>query len=215
MIVCGHGARSAREKPTMFDEKAFERFKAFIAQADAQIYGIVLRRGYAKPPPKRNTFATVVGSVIGQRIKFARARALRGALYTKLGTDDFRPQQVGELGAEGLKALGVGQKRCETIMRLTDLVLAGGLRLETPADIRRLSDVKGIGQWTVGCAAVVHSLSVDDARFDDTLLHSDLIIKRGIKALYGLTRTAEILELAQKWSPWKGVVTWYLWKEYT
>ncbi len=195
---------------TMFDEKAFEQFKAFIADADAKIFSIVTKHGYVKPPPKRNVFATVVGSIIGQRIRFARARMLRGKLYTRLGTDDFCPRQIQELGKDGLRALGIGARPCGTIMRLTDLFSQGDV-----ADIRALTRVKGIGQWTVTCAAIVDSLNDDGRRFDDTLLHTDLIIKRGIQSLFGLTSNRDIIELSHRWSPWKGVVTWYLWKEFT
>lgn len=177
--------------------------------------GVVAKHGFLPPPPKRNLFATVVGSVLGQRVRFARARMLRGKLYTQLGTDDFCPQQIRALGVDGLRALGVGKKRSETVVRLANFVVDGDLRLSTAADARALTQVEGVGEWTVRCAALVHSLHDDDANFDDTLLVSDLIIRRGIKSLYGVTAKKEIAALAQTWSPWRGVVTWYLWKEFT
>jgi DNA-3-methyladenine glycosylase II len=48
----------------------------------------------------------------------------------------------------------------------------------------------------------------------DVLPLSDLGLLKAIQLLYGdrFVKKAEILELSQKWKPYRTVATWYLWR---
>ena len=198
----------------MFTQENYEILLEHFRQRDFMIYQIMKKHGYVKPPPQRNIFAVLIGSIIGQRIRFTKARQLRGKLYTCLGTDDFTPDDILNLGQDGLLSLGMSQIQSDVIMRVTNHIINEQILLN-PEQIRELGSVKGIGPWTINCTNLMFSLNEDDDSFDDLLLDTDLIIKRGIKALYANLNKSQMAEVVENWKPHRGIVTWYIWKEFT
>jgi len=199
----------------VFDKKQYKELLQDMESKDPIIHKIVKKHGYLKPTPKRNIYALLIGSIIGQKIKFNLARKLRGKLYTKLETDNFTPQQIQTLGDSGLKDIGLSELQSTIIMRVTNYIIDNDLQLETPKDIAPFIDLKGIGKWTLNCTNIMYNLNTDDSDFDTQVLYQDLIIKRGIRKLYGISDNDKIIRLSENWSPWRGLITWYLWKEFT
>ena len=103
----------------------------------------------------------------------------------------------------------------DIIIRITNHFISSNTQPTKPNDIKQLIKIKGIGPWTINCTNIMYNLNADDNDFDNEILYQDLIIRRGIKKLYNITAKEDILKLSEKWSPWKGLVTWYLWKEFT
>lgn len=59
------------------------------------------------------------------------------------------------------------------------------------------------------------TLNEPEQTFNDYILHEDLIIRKGIINLYGDMNISQMLNLSKLWSPWRGIVVWYLWKKFT
>src|SRR5207247_5559005 len=75
--------------------------------------------------------------------------------------------------------------------------------------IERLTQVKGIGVWTV------HMFLIFALRRTDVLPIGDLGIRNAIRKAYGfeeLPGPAEMEELAVRWRPYCTVASWYLWR---
>lgn len=82
-------------------------------------------------------------------------------------------------------------------------------RLSDEAAIEHLIQVHGIGRWTAQMF-LIFSLG----RLD-VFPHDDLIVRSSIRELYGLAempdkRTSH--EIAQSWSPYRSVASWYCWR---
>ena len=70
--------------------------------------------------------------------------------------------------------------------------------------IRRLTEVKGIGAWTVQGALLIAWQRPDVLRTDD------LALRRSIQARYGLDHLpdpAEVADLAQRWRPYRSLAS--------
>ena len=48
---------------------------------DKPIYDLVKKQGYLQPPPTRGLFSLLVGAIVGQRIRFSKAKNIRGMIY--------------------------------------------------------------------------------------------------------------------------------------
>ena len=75
--------------------------------------------------------------------------------------------------------------------------------------IERLTQVKGIGVWTV------HMFLIFALRRTDVLPVGDLGIRNAIRKAYGLAelpQPAEMEVMAQRWRPYCSVASWYLWR---
>ena len=75
--------------------------------------------------------------------------------------------------------------------------------------IERLTEVKGIGEWTA------HMFLIFALRRTDVLPSGDLGIRAAIRKAYGLAELpapADIETLAARWRPYCTVASWYLWR---
>jgi DNA-3-methyladenine glycosylase II len=82
-------------------------------------------------------------------------------------------------------------------------------RLSDQEVIERLTQVKGIGPWTV------HMFLIFALRRHDVLPVGDLGIRAAIRKAYGLAELptpAEIEAMAARWRPYCTVASWYLWR---
>ena len=75
--------------------------------------------------------------------------------------------------------------------------------------IKTLTQVKGIGRWTV------QMLLIFRMNRPDVLPMDDLGVRAGIRKVYGLNELPDsktISSLGQKWKPYCSVASWYLWR---
>ncbi len=143
-----------------------------------------------------------VASVIFGRL----ARATHGRLT---------PESVLKLRPSRMRALGLSAQKTNYIRDLARQTRDGRVvfeeLLDLPDDavIERLTQVKGIGPWTV------HMFLIFALRRPDVLPTGDLGIRNAIRKAYSLAdlpQPAEVETLALKWRPYCSVATWYLWR---
>ena len=75
--------------------------------------------------------------------------------------------------------------------------------------IKTLTQVKGIGRWTVQMLLIFRMNRLDVLPMDD------LGVRAGIRKVYGFTELPDsktISSLGQKWKPYCSVASWYLWR---
>lgn len=199
-----------------FSKELFAQFSEFIEKVEPIIHKeLVVKWGFIKQPIKRNLYAWLVGAVIGQKIRFSKARSLRGKLYLKLGTDDFSADDVMKLEKPGLIELGIEDWQADIIIRVTNFIQKNLNNQLTINNCDELLTIKGIGEWTLNNVKLMWSLGSGSDEVFDKLMVKDLIIRRGLKKLFNATKKHEFDQLSVKWSPYNGIITWYLWKEFT
>jgi 3-methyladenine DNA glycosylase/8-oxoguanine DNA glycosylase len=75
--------------------------------------------------------------------------------------------------------------------------------------VARLTEVRGIGPWTV------HMLLIFHLGRPDVMPTGDFAIRLGFKKLYRKRKdpTPEaIIKHARRWQPYRSVASWYLWR---
>lgn len=125
------------------------------------------------------------------------------------------PESVLKLRPARMRALGLSAQKTNYIRDLARLTRDGRVVFEELADlpddavIERLTQVKGIGPWTV------HMFLIFALRRPDVLPTGDLGIRNAIRKAYSLAdlpQPAEVETLALKWRPYCSVASWYLWR---
>jgi len=161
-------------------------------------------------------FETLVKSIVYQQLSgrvasviFARlaAAAAPAGKLTPAGILRLRPARM--------RSLGLSTQKTAYIRDLARHARDGTVRFEDLLDlpdrevIERLTQVKGIGVWTV------HMFLIFALRRPDVLPTGDLGIRNAIQKAYGLDglpRPADIETIAQRWRPYCTVASWYLWR---
>jgi DNA-3-methyladenine glycosylase II len=160
--------------------------------------------------PAKDLFGALVFQIIGQQISVIAATAIFGRLTERFGG---RVPDAGELAAADLAALrglGLSRRKAATVLDLAQRFSDGrlseaGLReLPDQEVIGRLTEIKGIGAWTVQGALLIALQRPDVIRTDD------LALRHSIQARYGLDHLpapAEVADLAQRWKPYRSLAS--------
>jgi len=135
------------------------------------------------------------------------------------------PQQILDAPNQQLRAAGLSANKSLALRDLAAKTLDG--TVPTLARIRRMSDVaiidhltqvRGIGVWTV------HMMLIFRLGRPDVLPTSDYGVRKGFALTFGklkpadkvtpldLPTPAEMEKRAEKWHPWCSVASWYLWR---
>jgi DNA-3-methyladenine glycosylase II len=159
-------------------------------------------------------FETLVKSIVSQQLSGHVANVIFGRLAKSAG-GKVTPENVLKLRPSRMRALGLSGQKTAYIRDLARHTRDGRVvfddltELSDAEVIERLTQVKGIGVWTV------HMFLIFALRRTDVLPVGDLGIRNAMRKAYGmaeLPQPAEMEELAARWRPYCSVASWYLWR---
>jgi DNA-3-methyladenine glycosylase II len=189
-----------------------------LSRRDVALRPVIKKYGACRLEKHTRYFDTLVGSVISQQLSTKAAATIQArfvALYPSAKRLD--PALIKDTPDADLRAVGLSFQKAAYIKDLAAKTHDKTLRLDRMpkmADdeiIEMLTQVKGIGVWTV------HMFLIFSLGRLNVLPTGDLGIRKGVQNLYGfdhLPDAAEIEAIAaeNKWSPYCSVASWYLWR---
>ena len=192
-----------------------------LAESCPVLSGLVGRFRGLHLPCTATLFEGLALAVLGQQISASVARMMRISLIERFGARvEFdgkvyyafpRPEAILEASLDELRGLKLTQRKAEYVRGIAAAALAPGWgELDGLPDgeiVRRLTALRGVGEWTAQWA-LVRGLARPDG-----LPLGDLALRRGVSRLWrgGATVTdAEVAELAESWRPWRSYATAYL-----
>lgn len=161
-------------------------------------------------------FETLVKSIVYQQLSGRVASVIFGRLATAAAVGGkLTPEGVLRLRPVRMRALGLSTQKTGYIRDLARHARDRVIRFDELGDltdqevIERLTQVKGIGVWTV------HMFLMFALRRPDILPTGDLGIRNAIRKAYGLEELPHpkaIEAMAERWRPYCTVASWYLWR---
>ena len=191
-----------------------------LSSADPKLARLIARVGPCRLQLRTtpSIFAALAESIVYQQLHgkaaatiFARVRALfpraRGALTAAqvLSATETELRGAGLSNAKYLALRDLAQ-RCQSGSIPT---LAQIQKLDDEAIIERLTEVRGIGRWTV------EMLLIFRLGRPDVLPLDDYGVRKGFSIAFGtdeLPSKAELEARARRWKPYRSVASWYLWR---
>jgi DNA-3-methyladenine glycosylase II len=169
-----------------------------------------------EPPLRRRPagFEGLARVIVGQQLSVASASAIWER--TALACQPFEPAVLMALTDGQLAAVGLSRPKIRTLRAIAE-ACSGGLDLARldhapPEDVHAaLTAVTGIGPWT---ADVYIMFCLGRA---DGWAPGDLALQIAAQQALGLAERPdpdEMLELAERWRPWRGVAARLLWAYY-
>jgi len=191
-----------------------------LARRDPILAPMVRRRSGIRLPQLLDPFEGLTRAILGQQVSVAGASTITDRLVRlvsrpvpgakRSGFLAFpTPADVTEAGAGRLREIGLTRVRAATLHGAAQRIADGALDLERlrslPADEAQaaLEQLPGIGPWT---ASYVRMRALGDR---DAFPSADLGVIKRMQAA-GVARQS-ILEVAERWRPWRGYVTLHLW----
>ena len=185
-----------------------------LKQSDPVLSGIIDRVGDYGIEFRDPDFETLVKSIVYQQLSGRVASVIFGRVVKAAG-GKLTPESILKLRPGRMRALGLSGQKTAYIRDLARHTRDGKVDFaELPAlrdeeVIERLTEVKGIGEWTA------HMFLIFALRRTDVLPWGDLGIRAAIRKAYGfaeLPEPAEMETLAARWRPYCTVASWYLWR---
>lgn len=167
--------------------------------------------------PHKNYYQELVESIIGQQLSIKAASSILTKFRALFDGSFPLPGQILDKPHDELRSAGLSNAKARYIKDLAQHVIDGKVRfdhldaLTNEQIISELTDVKGIGEWTV------HMFLIFCMGRLDVLAHGDLGVRTGVQKLYGLPTLPTFAEVDQialtnKWHPYESAACWYIWK---
>lgn len=169
------------------------------------------------PPLRRKPdgFKGLAGIVVAQQLSAASADAIWKR--TAAAVRPFAPRRLLLVGDGELRGAGLSASKVATLRATAVAITSGALMLDRLADASddevraALTLVRGIGPWTADIY-LMFCLGRPDA-----FAAGDLALQLSAQAAFGLKAKPspdELLEIAARWRPWRGVAARLLWAHY-
>jgi DNA-3-methyladenine glycosylase II len=146
----------------------------------------------------KDPYISLIGAIIGQKITYTRAKSLRGELYKRYG-NILNPHVIKDADLSFL-----GTVPATIISNVTTHIIINNVDLNSEQGIRSLSCINGIGSWTIETTLLTCLKNWDLFPLNDKFLQVRM------KRLYG--NNVDMNHISQQWSPYRSIVTWYLWR---
>ncbi len=201
---------------TISDEMKRVAAKA-LAQADPVLAPIIAQNGPCTITPHHDYYRALADSIIGQQLSVKAAATIKRRFRDLFGGTFPAPELILDKSVEELRACGLSNAKANYIRDLAFHILDGRVKFDqldsmtNQEIITELTDVKGIGDWTV------HMFLMFCMGRPDVLAVGDLGVRSGIRKLYGfenLPTPQEVTDLATQnnWHPYESIACWYIWR---
>lgn len=189
---------------------------AYLAQRDVRLARILTGPPF-KARGRSELFLDLLESIMSQQLSWKAAMTIHGRFCRLFPAQRPTPRRLLKLTLEQLRAVGVSRQKAGYLHNVArfflehDLCHANLQKLDDAAILALLTQIKGVGRWTV------EMILMFSLRRPDVFPVDDLGIQLAIKQLYGLRTSGARLRkrmeaLAEVWRPHRTLASRYLWR---
>jgi DNA-3-methyladenine glycosylase II len=173
--------------------------------------GVLARRG-RRPG---DAYGALLRSIVGQQLSSKAARTIYERLIALFDNRTPTPRELLDTDPEEIRAAGLSRAKVTFLRDLAEHVEDGELELEKLPELPdeevldQLTQVKGLGPWTVDMFLIFH------LGRPDVLPVGDQGIRRAVQIEYGLDElpdASELERIAEPWRPHRSLACLYLWR---
>ena len=190
-----------------------------LARADPQLGRLIRRVGPCRlsPHPLRSPFASLARAIVHQQLNGRAAAMIHDRFLALFRPARFpSPDDLLATPDEALRSAGLSRAKVRALKDLAAKVKDGTVptlrrlrRMDEDAIVERLTQVRGIGRWTV------EMLLIFGLERPDVLPAGDFGIRKGFHVAFGTRRMPtprQVLRRGEIWRPHRTVAAWYLWR---
>jgi len=197
----------------MTTPRYWQRATRELGEADPVLHTLIHRYEGFTLRSRGDAFQTLARSIIGQQISVRAAQSVWDRFEKAAGT--VEAPRIARMRESTLRACGLSGQKVNYLRDLSRRFADGSLDIQRWQDmddealVADLTQVKGIGRWTAEMFMMFH------LERPDVFPLGDLGLQRALSQHYAKGRPASdrlIATLSRRWTPWRSVATWYLWR---
>lgn len=190
-----------------------------LRSVDPAMDGLITRLGRCRLKADRaeQPYQALVRAVAYQQLHANAARCILGRFSALYPAVDFpTPAMVLATSDAALRATGFSAAKAAAIRDIAAKAAEGvvptrraAARLDDAALIERLTQIRGVGRWTV------EMLLIFTLGRPDVLPADDFGVRDGYRRLHGLAeqpRPRDLAAIGEMWAPFRSYAAWYLWR---
>ncbi len=209
----------AKPQPSPAAHKAMRRRERELAALDPVMARIIESAGPCTMHARLETtpFESLASSIAHQQLNGAVAQRILQRFVALYAPAPFpEPAALRATDETKLRAVGFSFAKIRALHDLADKTMAGVVpashelvELEDDHIIERLTQVRGIGPWTV------HMMLMFQLGRPNVLPIDDYGVRNGFRLAYGLKglpTPRALREFGERWQPHCSIAAWYLWR---
>lgn len=166
---------------------------------------------------KKEPYEELIRAVASQQLHSKAANAIFNRFKSISNNGQFpTPEEIRDMDFETMRACGFSARKIDSLKSIAEATISGLIptkeeaeRLSNEELIERLTQIKGIGRWTV------EMLLIFSLNRNDVMPADDLSIRNGYRYLHRLPKIPTkmyVLKHSEICAPFRTAAAWYLWK---
>ena len=196
-----------------------QQARSYLRNADPVLARLIDERPAFDPQawmaqlPPMDLYGALLFQVTGQQLSVAATRSTLARIQALFGGHLPSPAELLGVDPGTLREAGLSWRKISTLRDLAERMSDGQLNPDAlskqPDDqiMAELTAIPGIGPWTVQGALIIA------LGREDVVLPGDLALRKAVRAAYQLDHLPaqqEVLDIAEKWRPYRSLATSYL-----
>jgi DNA-3-methyladenine glycosylase II len=170
-----------------------------------------------KRQKRNNVYESLINSIISQQLSVKAAASIFQRLIDFYDGKVPSPEQIMITSIENLRSLGLSYQKASYLHNIalffSNRTIENKYWLKKSDDeiIHELTQIKGVGRWTVEMVLIFTLLREDVLPVDDLIIRNSILQYYRIDDANNKDKVAKIYKVASKWSPYRTVACLYLW----
>lgn len=178
---------------------------------------ILVKTKITLPSKKKNIMMSLINSIIGQQLSTTVASVIRSRFMVVYGGKIPSAEQILETDHDVLRKIGLSNNKAQYVKNVAGFFKEKKItvsQLQKMSDeqvIELLTEIKGVGRWTVEMILIFHLGREDVFALDDLGIQKGMIKLYHWKELDKKTLRTKMIKASEKWSPFRSYACLHLW----
>ena len=167
---------------------------------------------------QKNIAVRLMASIMSQQLNTKVAQVIYTRFLNLYNQKEPKPQQVLDTSFDQLRGIGLSNAKVNYVQNVATFCIEQKItdkklqQLSNEEIVELLTQIKGVGKWTV------EMLLMFSLRREDVFAVDDLAIQQAMIKLYKLDTSnrkqlkEKMIQISNKWSPYKTYACLHLWK---
>ncbi len=185
---------------------------------DPILKSLIDSRQLKERPSQPSVYEALIRSIVFQQLSGASASSIHRR-FLNLFEDEYPdPLQILDLHEQNLRQVGLSRQKISYIQNTAQFFLENNPRhapwekMSDEAIIDQLTQIKGVGQWTVEMILMFTLHRPDVLPLDDLVIKTSMITLYDVENYKGKALHQKLIKIAEPWRPYRTTACRYLWQ---
>ena len=169
-------------------------------------------------PVQPSVYESLLRSINFQQLSGASATAIHNRFLDLFSSRYPEPELLAAMSQYELRNAGLSRQKAAYVQNTAQFFLENDLlgtkwdNIPDESIIEQLTQIKGVGRWTVEMILMFTLKRPDVLPLDDLVIKAAMIEIYQVKGLKGRALNNRLIEIARPWQPYRTTASRYLWQ---